>query len=335
MKQLNKERFFWVDNLRAFAIILVVLGHNYFFLSGYISTFHVPIFFIISGYLFNNNRDFKEFIKRKINSLIKPYFFFSFSLYLYWLIIGNKMGGNAGQNSALKGFIGIFYGVEKQYIFWQSGLWFVLCLFIINVMYYFISKYFDRISKVIILITCLLIGWFTSVKLPIRLPWSIDVAFTALVFFIVGNIIKKKKIDKYLKERVNNKTKVILLLFLISINVIVYKINGEVSFFSNYYNNYIIFIIGSLCGTMFYFFAFMFFNYYNKRLSLIGKESLIILAYHGIVVQGIKFIQTKILNIPMNRNDIYLTPIVYCIGQVIICIIIAFILKRLFKKIFI
>ena len=77
--------------IKGILILLIVLGHNHFFLSGYISTFHVPIFFMISGYLFSNKKGYKQFIKSKFDSLIKPYFFFSITLFLFWFLIGDKM----------------------------------------------------------------------------------------------------------------------------------------------------------------------------------------------------------------------------------------------------
>lgn len=334
MSEIFKERLKWIDNLKAFAIILVVLGHNHFFLSGYISTFHVPIFFMISGYLFSNKKGYKQFIKSKFDSLIKPYFFFSITLFLFWFLIGDKMGGNAGEHSAIKGIIGIFYGVKKEYIFWQSGLWFVLCLFIINNMYYFISKYFNSTDYKIIIVICSIIGWITSALFTIRLPWSIDVSFTALVFFIIGNKIREKRLDTYFVNSINNTRKAVILLSLLIINILGFIINGEVSFYNNFYNNYAIFIISSLAGTILYFFIFMNFNFESKILSMIGKESLFILAYHGIAVQFIKFVQIKILNLNLNKNDVFFTPIIYCIGQIVICIFIALILRKIFYKIF-
>lgn len=330
----NKIRMIWIDNLRAFAIILVVLGHNYFIFSGYISTFHVPIFFLISGYLFKYKKDFKQFFSRKCKTLLQPYFFFSITLYIFWVLIGNKLGGNAGQFSYIKGLIGIIYGVNKEYIFWQSGLWFVLCLFTINILYYFIFKYLKKLNIFFIVIICLVLGW-GSTLLPIRLPWSLDVAFTALIFFILGNQLKKYDFDEYIYTNWSWIQKFVLLFVLLVVNCICYKVNGAVSFYNNKYGFYLIFLTGSISGTLFYFFLFRIVDFHSRIISLIGQDSLFILAYHGIAVQFIKFVQLYVLSIPIARNDFIFTPIVYCIIQLVICLFIAFVLRRTFKRLFI
>ena len=201
-------------------------------------------------------------------------------------------------------------------------------------MYYFISKYLNSTDYKIIIVICSIIGWITSALFTIRLPWSIDVSFTALVFFIIGNKIREKRLDTYFVNSINNTRKAVILLSLLIINILGFIINGEVSFYNNFYNNYAIFIISSLAGTILYFFIFMNFNFESKILSMIGKESLFILAYHGIAVQFIKFVQIKILNLNLNKNDVFFTPIIYCIGQIVICIFIALILRKIFYKIF-
>lgn len=63
-----EDRIEYVDYAKAFLIILVVLGHElnyanpaysiipYAFLHGFINSFHMPAFFIITGILFNTEK---------------------------------------------------------------------------------------------------------------------------------------------------------------------------------------------------------------------------------------------------------------------------------------
>lgn len=85
---MNKERNLTLDYLKAFAIILVVLGHciqdglgrpnnEVFddFLMRLIYCFHVPLFMMISGYLFGfsvKNHSFKDNLLGKLKSLLVP-----------------------------------------------------------------------------------------------------------------------------------------------------------------------------------------------------------------------------------------------------------------------
>lgn len=70
-----KTRRAEVDLLRAFGIILMVLGHvglgNQF--SHFIHAFHMPMWFIVSGYFVNIDSDVKHYVQKRFKSLIIPY----------------------------------------------------------------------------------------------------------------------------------------------------------------------------------------------------------------------------------------------------------------------
>lgn len=82
MENVNKCRVLWIDIVKGVAIILVVLGHigltNVSYIGPWVNSFHVPIFFFISGMLFSNSNSFGIFLNKKILELIKPYLYFSF-----------------------------------------------------------------------------------------------------------------------------------------------------------------------------------------------------------------------------------------------------------------
>lgn len=96
---MKNKRIEWIDSARGFAILLVVVGHV---LGGYtgnygvpqyqkiidlivdiIYTFHMPLFFMISGYVFGlkkynwSKSNYVVFVKYKAKTLLVPYFLFS------------------------------------------------------------------------------------------------------------------------------------------------------------------------------------------------------------------------------------------------------------------
>lgn len=80
---MSKERLHYLDAARGFAILLVVSGHIWETdqpLPVLIYSFHVPLFFIISGILTarsgQKNRPAKQLLISKLYSLILPYLFF-------------------------------------------------------------------------------------------------------------------------------------------------------------------------------------------------------------------------------------------------------------------
>ena len=82
----RKDRLIWLDNLRCIAMFVVVMGHVYMgatpdTLRYYIYSFHMPLFFAISGagyYLQTSRREysFAEMLTRYLRVLL-PYFVFS------------------------------------------------------------------------------------------------------------------------------------------------------------------------------------------------------------------------------------------------------------------
>lgn len=80
----DKERIAYLDIARGIGMILVVMGHVEYVnatLRQFISAFHMPLFFLISGILIwekqEEKRSFIELVKRKLRSIMIPYVVFS------------------------------------------------------------------------------------------------------------------------------------------------------------------------------------------------------------------------------------------------------------------
>ena len=60
----NPNRIAWIDVAKGITILLVIIGHTLTFGSAtrnFIFSFHMPLFFILSGYTFNVAEDFPAF----------------------------------------------------------------------------------------------------------------------------------------------------------------------------------------------------------------------------------------------------------------------------------
>ena len=88
------------DWIKGLAIVLMVYGHiNHIGLFaalqkqavGFIYTFHIPLFLIVSGFFFNTNNDPSELLRKLARRLLVPYLLFV-SLYLTGLILIQKTG---------------------------------------------------------------------------------------------------------------------------------------------------------------------------------------------------------------------------------------------------
>ena len=88
----NTKRLDYLDYAKGFGIILVVLGHIYDIsnpIKIWLYSFHMPLFFIISGLLIRytniNERDMNGIIVSKFKSLIIPYIFFELVAIFIWM----------------------------------------------------------------------------------------------------------------------------------------------------------------------------------------------------------------------------------------------------------
>lgn len=76
------SRKYWIDWCKIFGIYLVALGHfspKIDTLHLWFYTFHIPLFFIISGYLSSSKViSFSNHLRHNTNTLIVPYFILVF-----------------------------------------------------------------------------------------------------------------------------------------------------------------------------------------------------------------------------------------------------------------
>lgn len=174
MEMFAQRRVVWIDIARGIAIIFMVMGHSSIPqpLSKYIWSFHMPLFFIVSGYFFNSKKflAFKDFLYKKLRTLIIPYCFFTILVFI--------------------GYIGTeYFKPYELYYGWKGyALWFVPVLFFTEITFFFLSKL--KISYLIIAtIIIVAFGKYLS-NLNIHLPFKIECVPFALFFVSSGYILK-------------------------------------------------------------------------------------------------------------------------------------------------
>lgn len=80
----TKERIEYIDFFRGVGITLMVMGHMAFgglqgfgdLVEKYIHSFHMPMFFIISGYFYQKKANWISFVKGKMRTIMLPYIAF-------------------------------------------------------------------------------------------------------------------------------------------------------------------------------------------------------------------------------------------------------------------
>lgn len=174
-------RYSFIDILKGIGIILMVLGHMHYrkIIEKFIYGFHMPLFFLVSGYLYKQPQNLFGYVKRKTYALIVPYFIVG----LLYCILDGILTGNSAVLLGLKGvFVTTTYNQPIE-----SSLWFLPALFWINLIYAWIDKAIVHLKWKMALVTGVtIIGCEWTVFFH-YLPWAMNSALSALGFFAIGH----------------------------------------------------------------------------------------------------------------------------------------------------
>ena len=269
----ESKRIKYLDYIKGFALLLVILGHIYIPTNPvkiWLCSFHIPLFFMVSGFLANNKRiDIRITIKKKLKSLIIPYILFG----LVFFIFKSKL--NPSINLSIENYIFSLLTTSNL-----GALWFLPTLFIIEVVFNALNKLklHDSI-KILITILLFLIG-LNGNKYYIN-PYII-VLYRSLVgfgFFMLGKYSFKyiKKID----------APYIDIFFMLLVSIILSLKNGCVDLWGLVFYNKVLYVLCSVVGsfTVILFFKKISNKFDNiKLLNYIGLNSLIIMSTHQLIL---------------------------------------------------
>ena len=199
---LKPKRIEYIDIARGIGILLVVMGHNDFaaispFAHKVIYSFHMPLFFFLSGYFLKTAIGFWDFFKKRFNTIMKPYFFTIFLIYFFSISFG-KMGFQTAIARIIKSVYGTGY-----YLDWVQ-LWFLPHLFVASLyafLFYAVMRRVDSrwLRWLVLLLTLGMASLFLQRFYPFSfsifgkdyelfgLPFSLDLLLLSGFFFILGS----------------------------------------------------------------------------------------------------------------------------------------------------
>ena len=202
-----KQRLDYIDDAKAFAILLMIIGHmaTYKTVDVLIYGFHIPLFFIVSGMFFNPDRSLGENVKKGFKQLIVPYLCFEIiNLAICW--ISPYM--HPQQYHGITGWVGIFKAAVLGILFGQDyvtnisflplgPLWFLVALFFARLIFAALSKLIKNKYLLVAVASALGIGLYFGLSVNI-LPFksagtnifSIRCAAMGLPFYAFGYLMR-------------------------------------------------------------------------------------------------------------------------------------------------
>lgn len=225
----SSKRIEWIDYLKAFACVLVVLGHLIqslqkagidsnqtitSFINWFIYLFHMPVFFCISGYLYEKKKkeftwdNYKKFEAKKIANLAIPYFVF----YLLFVGINMVFADSVNNPRGVQDILDIFNNPMPPY-------WFLYTLLSVFIMMPLIEKIFNNKKYLILLVLLLLKVISIFIKTNI---YFLDSFFFNAIYFYIGNFINIKINNIETKKIKQIMYNVLLMIGYLVITIIIY-----------------------------------------------------------------------------------------------------------------
>ena len=275
---IKPQRINWIDQVKGIGILLVVVGHMNIphELSKIIFSFHMPLFFFISGYLYNEKKysvNFENVFYSKLKSLVWPFITFT----IFYLILSLFIN----QNSIINSFDYVNFLKGNRSL--NTPLWFLTALFSTEIIFSQIIRFFNIRKAILLILLIIVIGFSNAIFLRYSFFLNIDIALVTILFFLVGWLFKKYNWDKSIFK----KGRTLLYIIIAAIILLLTSLTNEkINILENIYGNLILMLLAVIFGislTILLAKQFLNFKFLRIVFEYLGKNSLIILGVHIIL----------------------------------------------------
>ena len=216
----------WIDRWKGLLILFVVVGHvvggaahlatgeSQDVLEGVyrvIYLFHMPAFFALAGCCWkSDSARWGSFLKKKIQRLLVPYVVFGIASVVIYLAFQQRVlsqvgAGICGYYTAMGGepwwrpFLSLLHAggwPNGQGFRANTSLWFLPCLFTVEMFYFLFDHAFPRRSAQLAgAVLSLSLGFVIRWCVPFALPWGLGRAPWFLSFLIAGRWLLRPMAD--------------------------------------------------------------------------------------------------------------------------------------------
>lgn len=304
----------YIDTVKGVAILLMIFGHMRFHnLNWFVYSFHMPLFFILSGFFFNPQKP----IVKRIMKLIFPYIITAMailSVEVIFQVLNYFLTNEAFSTIKVIRIIAASVcgcvkpvGIGNYLIPDVGPIWFLLALalgyLILWILYRMEMKYRIGAMTVIGCVTLAILGWVISMFRG-QIPFSINQALIVPLFLCVGGEIRR--------FMTQNKVNTILLMLSVIVWGIQLYIQKHVQFMSMGQMGsilYPIYVIGAISAS---YIIILIFKYLNSKfkfriLNKLGTATLVILCVHTIDLFGIEpRLRCILFNIGLDKGELYI-----------------------------
>lgn len=302
---MNDNRIAWVDWAKALSIFFVVIGHvGNEILRPFVYAFHVPAFFVISGYLYKKSWWFQTLL-----SFAVPVLCFSVLWFLLSLILSNFNLGEAWYVNTW--FVYKLDATRPMF----TGLWFLEVLFVGRLLLGDAGFDFIRDNYKFFSIFAVILSVSVDI-FSVEMSWYVTRIIQCFPFLGLGLCLKETNLFNINPK--GKKTVAIAIGGGILFLVLIY-VNQWCDIMYNRYNStFIVFYINAIIGSLLLIYLCLFLRK-SSVIEIFSTGTLVILATHTRIASVFKSILHKFVN--CEPLDGVLLPIVSMIVSYYIVII--------------
>ncbi|WP_394789909.1 acyltransferase family protein [Rhodoferax sp.] len=323
-----------IDNARSIGVFLIVLGHALGVSDQvilWIYSFHVPLFFFISGAVVKSKfleASAKIAAAKLVQTLLIPYVFFWVIAYISWLPTYERSSNAVeyANYTMWTPFEGFFIATGKS-LPMDPALWFFTALFFVIFGYWILRKFLSQNQCIIISLMT-----FFSERALINdsqnfLVCNLDIAACCLIFYVMG-AVSRNFLD-FLDTATENMTHLKIGMALIAVlTLVLVPLNGRIDINNRAFGNSALqFLINAFLGiTVIIFTAKVIPR--NRFLSIVSGNSLTVFALHMVTFRVFTSLSMTVMKIPRVALITWKATVAYVLWAFVMSLVTAAALKK-------
>lgn len=308
------KRIDYLDIAKGIGILFVVLGHNhikqeYPIVYQVVYSFHMPFFFLLSGMFFKQEYSFLELVRRRFNSLLKP-----FIAYLV-IVYGTSILFTKIDLLTILGRIPKALYAGPNTLEWVP-MWFLPHLFLVNLAAFLLVKLIYNRLPWLWLRLILLAGmfWLGAVTLKLfwpvtyplfgrsfefyGLPWSADLLLITSAFFLLGYEIRRSFLDNATVVRYSIWIFLVFLALFVGLHIV---FDSTIDFYIRSYEPAWVSTLEAISGSVLVLYLAKWLEkspaLVADSLKYLGRASIVLLIFHFVPQE---FLYPKLVDVGLN-----------------------------------
>ena len=267
-------RYDYIDIARGLAMLVVINWHILDIHNPWTDAWVMPIFFLIMGVFYKQEETIKVILKKKINTILVPHFFFSIPAFIIQL--------------STKPLMDVVKRILNPYESINGNSWFLVCMFWCYLIYYFVHQIAKGDTNKVLIYSLIisLIGFYMNevsiMGHRLVLPFYFSTSMTCMGFIAIGERIRKWILT--VPNKINTLWNILItgILFIGWGGVFILGVYPMEMIWNKYHQPFFEILYVAVTGSLF---VISISRLLPSFLSILGKNSLLLLVTHAYVIR--------------------------------------------------